>query len=181
MSNASQPRRRYLVGGVVVIAVAIWILLQAAGVGVPSLEQFWPVFVLLGGLASALDFFAGSRAPGSLGKGVAGIGVAALAFGFTTDRLNWRNFFDWFPAIPLIAGLAFLTTWAADRYQTSSYLILGIVGLGLGVTGYAHHLDWLAKFLPTPAVSWAILLLILGIFLLWKNFRGGGGTASSAE
>lgn len=173
MSEASQPRRRYLVGGVIVIAVAIWILLQAAGVAVPSLKEFWPIFVLLGGLASIADYFAGSRAPGSLGKGVAGLGIAALAFGFTTGWLSWRNFLDWFPAIPLIAGAAFLATWLADHRRTSSYLILGIVGLGLGITGYAPRLDWLERFLPSAAVSWAILLLILGIFLLWKNFSGG--------
>lgn len=179
MSPSPSPRRAYLVGGVIVLAVALWLLLQAAGVPVPDLSRYWPLFILLGGLASIADFFVGSRSAGSVGQGVFGIGLSFLCFGFTVYDLTWHNPGSWLPALPLILGAAFVATWIAEGFQTSSFLVAGVVGIGLGLTGYGLHYDWLARILPSPAVLWGIILLILGIFLLWRNFRPRGGSGES--
>ncbi|MCB1054807.1 MAG: hypothetical protein KDD11_04755 [Acidobacteria bacterium] len=175
MSESPRPRRLYLVGGVIVVAVALWLLLEAAGLPVPELARWWPVFVILGGLASLADFFVGSREAGSIGKGVFGIGVACLCLGFTVGSLSWSHVGSWAPALPLIFGAAFLAAWIADGFETSGFLVAGLVGVGLGLTFYGFHYDWLARILPSPAVLWGILLLILGAFLLWRNFRPKSG------
>ena len=49
----------------------------------------------------------------------------------------------------------------AERGMTQAELA-GLVGVGLGLTFYGFHYDWLARILPSPAVLWGILLLILG-------------------
>lgn len=172
MPEPSTPRRWYLVAGVTVISIALWLLLESAGVPVPSAKLYWPIFILPGALASIADFFIGSRRATSVGRGVAAIGFACLFFAFSFGRLGFGSFFDWWPAIPLIAGAGFLTTFFADRMQTASYLVTGIIFFGIGLSFWAHRFDLLQKLLPSPAVSWGILLLILGIYLVGKTLRG---------
>jgi hypothetical protein len=170
--SSPKPQRRYLVAGVIVLAIAGWLLLPALGVALPPLARSWPVFILLGGLASVADFFVGSRAPGSLGRGVFGMGLGLLCFGFSTGRWGFfEDFFLWFPALPLIIGAGFLATWLADGRRRHKQLIAGVVGVGLGITGFAHRFDWLHRLIPSPAVFWGLLLLVLGAVLLWQNFR----------
>ncbi|MEM7050304.1 MAG: hypothetical protein AAF604_11630 [Acidobacteriota bacterium] len=175
--SASGARRRYLVVGVVVVAVALWLLLDAAGVGVPPLRQFWPVFAILGGLASAVDFFVGTRRPSSLGKAAAGIGTGALFFSLTYGYLSWRPLLDWLPGIPLIVGFALLTTWLAGGLRKPPLLVWGAVLAGLGLTAFASRYDWLERILPSPIVFWAVLLLALGLYMIWRAFRKDRGTA----
>ncbi len=169
---AHESRRWYLVGGVVVIAVAVWLLLASMGVAVPGLVRIWPGFVTLGALASVLDFFVGSRRASSLGQGVAGLGLSWLLFGFTFGWLEWRQVGGWWPALPLIAGLALLTSYVAGKATAPLQLILGTIGLGLGLTFFAPHVPWLDRLLPPPAVAWGILLLLLGGVLVWRTLAG---------
>jgi hypothetical protein len=172
------PKRWYLAAGVVVIAVALWLILESLGVGLPPLGRFWPLFVVLGALGFIADFFAGSRTPSSLGRGVGGLGMAVLFFAFSTDAIGWRDFFAWWPALPAIFGASFLASWFAGKMQVQSHLVLGAVGIGLGLTGLAAHYRWFAKIVPSPAILWAILLLVVGIILLRKTFVGRGGGSS---
>ncbi|MCB1036168.1 MAG: hypothetical protein KDD47_20260 [Acidobacteria bacterium] len=175
MPEPSSPRRWYLVAGVTVIAIALWLLLEAAGVPVPSARLYWPLFILPGAVASIADFFIGSRRGSSMGRGVAALGFAGLFFAFTFGHLRFANFFDWWPAIPLIAGVGFLTTFFADRMKTASYLVTGVIFLGIGLSFWATRFAWLQRLVPSPAVAWGILLLGLGIFLVGKTLRGRKG------
>jgi len=171
-SEGSQPKRWYLAAGVVVIAVALWLILESVGVGLPPLNRFWPIFVVLGGLGFIADYFAGSRTPSSLGRGVMGLGMSVLFFAFSTDAIGWRGFLDWWPAVPAIFGAGFLASWFAGRMESQVHLVLGALCLGLGLTGLATRYDWFAKIIPSPAILWAVLLLIVGIILLRKTFAG---------
>ncbi len=172
MPEASAPRRWYLVVGVTVIVIALWLLLESAGVPVPSAKTYWPIFILPGAIASMVDFFIGSRRATSMGRGVAALGFSALFFAFSFGHLGFFNFFDWWPAIPLIAGAGFVTTFFADRMQTASYLVTGVIFLGIGLTFWVHRFDLLRKIMPSPTVAWGILLLGLGVYLVSKTLRG---------
>lgn len=168
--SAPRPRRGYLVGGLILIVIAIWLLLEAAGVDLPPLGKLWPAFLLLGGLASVADFFIGSRDPHSLGRGVAGIGFGILLLLFTHRKLLWRDGDVWLPAVALIVGLGVLATWLGGK-RTQSRLIVGLIFSGLGLAGLVGQFDLLQRLLPSPLVVWGVLLLILGVFLVWQNFR----------
>ncbi len=167
-SDSSTGRRLALIGGIVVITLALWLLLGAMGVAVPSLGRFWPIFPLLGGLASIVDFFVGSRRPSSLGRGIVATGFALLMFAFTYHVLDWQRVGQWWPAVPLIAGTAFFSSWLVGGRQKPALLVLGSIGIGLGLTGLAPHLSWLERLLPPVAVFWGLVLLVLGIYLLWR-------------
>jgi len=169
-SDNSAGRRWALVAGIVVITLALWLLLDSMGVAVPSLGRFWPIFPLLGGLASIADFFIGSRRPSSLGRGIIATGLALLMFAFIYQVLDWRQVGQWWSAVPLIAGTAFFSSWLVGGRKKPPLLVLGASGIGLGLTGLAPHLDWLERLLPPAAVFWGILLLIVGIYLLWRAF-----------
>ncbi|MEM7481248.1 MAG: hypothetical protein AAF481_08750 [Acidobacteriota bacterium] len=173
MPPDSTPRNRrgLMVAGAVVVTVAIWLLLDALGVGVPSLKRFWPAFVLVGGLASVVDFLVGSRRPASLGRGVAGIGFAVLFFALTYGRLSWRPLLDWLPGLPLVAGLALIATWLAGRGRRASLMASGLILTGVGVSGFAARFDWLERLLPSPVIFWAVLLLVVGLFMIWRAVR----------
>ena len=137
----------------------------------PSLRRFWPIFPLLGGVASSADYFFGSKRPGSLGKGVVGIGLAILFCGFTYGWLPWRRVADWAPAIPAVVGAGLFATWLAGR-RTPGFLISGVVGMVLGLSGFALRFERLREMLPPPALIWGVLILLLGSYLLWRAFGG---------
>lgn len=153
-----------LVLGTVVLAVGLWLLLDSAGMGVPDLGRHWPAFLIFGGLASLLDWAVVSRRPGSAGQAVVGVGLGILFYLLELDRLAWRDFGDWWPSLFLIAGLAYLTAWAADRFDSSRFLAVGLVLLGLAATGWGWQLLKLQ-------VMWALILLAIGGFLLWRTLR----------
>lgn len=172
MTASARPRRGYLILGSVVIFLALWLLLGAAGFAVPELARFWPIFAVLGGVASIADYFGGTRAPASFGRGWAAIGTGALLFAFTYDKVGVFAVGRWWPALPLIAGAGFFATWLAGSRKTP-YLVVGLLGLALGVTSGIGRFEWLARVLPAPGVIWGVLLLALGVYLLWKNLRRG--------
>lgn len=170
-SNQNAGRRWALIAGITVVALALWLLMDAMGINVPSLSRFWPIFPLLGGLASVADYFVGSRRPSSIGRGIFAAGLALLMFAFNYQVLDWRRVGQWWPALPLIFGAAFFSSWLVGGRQKPKLLVAGAVGLGIGLTGLAPHLNWLDRLLPPVAVFWGGLLLLLGIYLLWRAFR----------
>lgn len=170
---SSSPRR---LRGVVIVAgtailVGLWLLLEEIGVAVPSLARAWPVFVLLGGLVSLVDFVFWSRAAGSLGRAIFGAGLAAWLFRFTTRPFGWREFLDFLPALPTLAGVALLATWGVDRERRNGHLVSGTVLLALGLVGFAARFEFLRELLPSAQLVWAVLLLFAGVALLWTNLR----------
>lgn len=154
-----------LVLGTVVVAVGLWLLLDSFGVPVPDLGEHWPVFLILGGIASAVDWAWVSHRPGSAGQAVVGLGLGILFYLLEMDRLAWSDFDDWWPSLFLIAGLAYLTAWAAGRFQSSRHLTAGLILLGLAATGWGWQLLKLQ-------VMWAVILLAIGAFVLWRTLRG---------
>ena len=156
--------RLTLIVGSVVLLVGFWLLLDSLGVPVPPLGRHWPFFLVLGGLASLADWAFVSRRPGSLGQGVVGIGLGILAYLLVFDRLMWQDFGNWWPALFLIAGVAWLATWAADGMVGSRRLTLGLVSVGLAITGWGWQMVHVE-------VLWAVILLVLGGLLLWRTLR----------
>jgi hypothetical protein len=146
-------------------------MLDIMGVNVPSWGKFWPIFPLLGGVISSVFFFLRDGRPGALGKGVAGILLGLLFFSFTYGHLDWRRFGQWWPAIPLIIGVAFLATWVAGKMTQPPYLVLALLGMGLGLTGFSARYDWLEKIMPPVAVVWVIILLAVGGLFVWRGMK----------
>jgi len=152
--------------GFSVLAVGLWLLLEAMGVELPPLGRHWPMFLLLGGLASLLDWWRVSRRPAALGQAVVGLGLGVLGYLMVFERIGVSGIEDWWPWLPAIAGVAFLAAWAAGGRRSARQLTLGLVALGVAITGWGWHLVRLQ-------VVWAVILLLIGGFILWRTlFRG---------
>ncbi len=168
--GASGNTRMALVGGLFFLTGGLWLLLDQMGVSVPSFREGWPIFFLLWGVASLIDYLAISRRPRSAGHAMFGIGFGVLGFAISMDFTTWRRALDWLPSLPTILGLSILTAWIAGGRRNEGLPVAGSVLVGIGLAGFAARFDVLQRILPSVQVLWAILLLAVGGFLTWRAF-----------
>ncbi len=165
------PRSRLpLMIGLMAFVGGVWLLLDSYGMNIPPFKRMWPMFLILGGLASAVDYFFLSRRPRSAGGATSFIGFGVLGFAITLGYTTWGRFLDWLPSFPTILGLGFLTTWVAGGRRDGSLMFAGLVMVGLGLMGYAARFDVLQRILPSAQIIWAFILLLGGGFLIWRTF-----------
>ena len=160
-TGGQQGSRILLVFGFVALALGAWLLLDSMGIQVPGLSQHWPLFVVLGGLGSLLDYFKISRRPAAFGFAVLGVGLGILFYCLSLGLTGVAAVRDWGPGLPLVLGLVFLGVWFTSSVKNSTHLALGLVGIVLSVTGWGWHLVRLE-------VLWALLLLAVGGLLVWR-------------
>jgi hypothetical protein len=153
----------------VVLLTGLWILLEASGVDLPPMARHWPLYVVVGGLASIFDFLLVSRRPGALGLGVFGVVLGVDLYLLALGRVPWRQLGTWGPALYLAVGLGCLAAWLADRRRSPRLLVVGTIGVGLAVTFWGWGEIPLALF-------WGMLLLLLGgalVAVVLRSRRGG--------
>ena len=167
-STATRPpprwTRRALVVAAVVLLAGGWILLEGAGVRVPSMAHHWPLFLLVGGLASLTDWAFVSRRPAAAGLGVFGITLGVCLEMVTAQRLPWTHVRAWGPAVYLAIGLGLLAAWGASPRHPLRLLVPGVLGVGLAVTFWGWGRMPLGLF-------WGALLLLLGGVLVAMVLR----------
>jgi hypothetical protein len=159
----TSPRsRRLLSAAIVAIVAGLWLLLGALGLPVPDMKQHWPVIVLLGGLASLVDFALVSHRPGSAAIGAGAIALGCFFYTFTAGSQQFREITSWWPWLPAIAAAAFLAGWAAGRASNLPLFSAGALASGLALTG------WGAGKWPMQLV-WGGVLLAIGVVFLWRT------------
>ncbi|MFA6958880.1 MAG: DUF5668 domain-containing protein [Thermoanaerobaculia bacterium] len=167
-STAASPRsRRLLSAAIVAIFAGLWLLLDSLGLPVPDMKQHWPAIVLLGGLASLVDFALVSRRPGSAAIGAAAIALGCFFYTFTAGSQQFREFTAWWPWLPAIVAVAFLAGWAAGRATSLPLFSAGAVAAGLALTGWGVG-KW-----PLQLV-WGGVLLAIGLVFLWRTLSSRG-------
>lgn len=157
-----------LILGIVALPLGLWLLLESMGVAVPEMSRYWPTFLVLVALGLAIDFFALSRRPRSAGLAVFYLGMGLLFFGFTLGQNSFAHFLDRLPALPLIIGASLLATWFTAGMRDGSLLVAGLVFGILGLAGFAARFEVLRNILPRIQEVWAIGLLVVGAFLIWR-------------
>jgi len=81
---------------------------------------------------------------------------------------------DYWPAFPLIAGLAFVATWVAGRFRESGLLVPVAVGLLAGVAGFSFTLGWLEEWvIPVIENSWPLVLVATGLLMVFRGLVSG--------
>lgn len=168
--SPKRSKRAPLIFAFVVIIVGLWLLAEAMGYDVPPFSRIWPVFLVIGGVASLLDYLAISRKARSAGQAALGIGLGAIFFVFTLGYARWGNFLDWLPAVPLVIGGAMLVTWAVAGRRDTGLFTAAMVVLALGLLGIFARFQFLRELLPSAQVVWAIALLFVGVLVAWRVF-----------
>ena len=156
--------RRALVVGVIVLAVGLWMIADALGISPPPLSRHWPLFVVLAGFASILDYLAISRRAGALGLGIFGIGLGTDLYLLVLDVVGWKEVRLWIPGLLLSVGLGCLATWSVSPERSPRNLVTGIVFTGLAVTFWGWREVPLGLF-------WGVLLVVLGGAIFWRVLR----------
>ena len=169
------PTRRHPQGhlalGTVLVVVGTWIFLQNLGVNLPGLEEMWPILPCLAGAALLVSFFTGKdRGPGRVFLGTSGLLVGLFFFAFTIGPLEWWEMEVYWPAYPLMGGVAFLATWVAGRCRESGPLVPAALNAVAGVVGFSFTLGWLEMWvLPVIETGWPLVLIAVGLLIVFRG------------
>jgi hypothetical protein len=155
---------------------AVWTGLGLIGLGIAFLvamavgwDRFWPIFPVLGGLAF-LVAYVGSRFrdSGLVWVGVAATLVGLFLFGFTLEVWKWEQMAELWPIFPLIAGIAFIATFLAERARDWGTLGVGLAGIIVGLVGLAYTIGGLKseiwRYWPALLILVGVLGLVTGLF-----------------
>jgi hypothetical protein len=167
----SPPRAAYWTRTALVVAAVLllaggWVLLSSLGVRLPPLSRHWPLFLIVGGMASIADYALVSKRPGALGRGVFAIALGVDLYLLTLRRVPWRHVRAWGPGLYLAVGLACLAAYAADAKRSPRLLVFGVLGVGFAIT------FWGWGEVPL-GIFWGGLLLLLGGALVAAVIRRG--------
>ena len=160
-------RQRTVVIGVLLILAGIGASLSSLGFLAMSMEQLWPLFLILLGLLSAVSgLFRDPRKPDSVSFGVTAVLCGVLFFYVTAGAAEWGDMSWLWPAFPLAAGLGWIASWFVDLRKVSN-ITAGLIGIGVGVVGFLYTSDRLTGGQGRTILSWwPLILVVLGLGLI---------------
>ena len=136
-----------------------------------AMGTYWPVLIILGGLAFLVAYLFGREDPGLLIPGVGGLLIGFFFLAFTTGTLSWEDMGVLWPLFPLLGGVAFVVAYLVGGRQDKGVLWVGLAAVAIGVLGLAITIGSLS--LPWLSNFWPILLIVIGLLLVWRSYRGG--------
>ena len=156
-------RKRSVVPGLVLIIIGVLVLLSNLNIGWPSMEELWPlVLILLGVLALVTTFTGQSRDRSGVWFGVVGILAGVVFLYITMGKGEWEDMKTLWPIFPAIGGLGWIVQWIFER-QAMLDLSLGIGALAVALVGYLVIQD---KVTPKIADFWPLILVLMGVGLI---------------
>ncbi|MBN1399571.1 MAG: hypothetical protein JXA74_01965 [Anaerolineae bacterium] len=159
-----QERRNAVVWGAILIAVGILALLSSLGFRWLQMESLWPFVLVVGGLLALVN--ATTRDPRNTDGvwfGLVSMLCGAFFLYITLGAGEWRDLSWMWPVFPVIAALAWATTWLFDVRQVSN-LVAGVLAGVVGVGGFLYTLDRMdAGFLNSLSPYWPLILVLLGL------------------
>ena len=161
-------RARPIIPAIILILVGVWFLLQNLNVPGFRLEVFWPVFLVIGGIALIIRYFATPTAdPDDLGGAIF---LTLLGVFF----LGWYNL-GWFgqewevawPIFPFLLGLSSGINWLF-HWRRWGQLLWAFIGLAVAAVGFAYTTGVIEGDLAQQlARLWPIFIILAGLgFLL---------------
>jgi LiaF transmembrane domain len=167
-------RKGPIIPALFLILLGVYFLLSELGIGIPGWDRIWPIFPLVGGLASLVNYVFGSRRdPGVVFVGTAAMLVGLWFFFITLGPLDYRDLETWWPVFVLIGSIAFLAQWAATRFRDWGALFLALVAFVVGGAGLAVTLQLLGP--QTRALLprlWPVILILGGLMTLLRALLG---------
>jgi hypothetical protein len=148
--------------GFIVLGVAL-ILAQLIG-----WDRLWPLFPLLGGLAFLAGYVvSGFRESGFVFVGILALLVGLFFFGFSLGFWEWGDMERLWPVFPLIAGIAFVALFVAERAHDVGVLGVGCAAILVGIAGLAVTYGYVGANIWR---LWPLLLILAGVIGLIGAF-----------
>lgn len=179
--TSRSTRRGSLVLGIFLMFLGVWFLLGSLGMLLPSLADMWPIFPSGAGAALLFAYLTGmTKDTGVVWPGTAGFLIGVLFFAITLGPLKWDDMEWLWPFFPLIAGVAFLATWAAGSFKKPGLLVPGGILLATGLVGLGFTLELIQNWFPRLVeIGWPVVLIAVGLYLVAQSIAKGRKSASS--
>jgi hypothetical protein len=149
----------------------VWAGLGLIGLGIAFVVaqwigwgRIWPLFPVLGGLGLLASWvLTGFKDEGLVFLGTLALLVGIFFFGFTLGFWPWRQMRDLWPVFPLIAGVAFVALFFAERARDVGTLGVGCAALIVGIVGLAFTYGFVGSNIWR---YWPVLLILMGVLSL---------------
>lgn len=153
--------------GILLIILGVWALLAALNVPWANWEQLWPVILLSSGAGSLYGAIRRQkRDAGGVWFGTAILLCGGFLLTITAGPYEWRDLNRLWPAFPAIVGLAWLAAWAVNVREIAN-AVMGLIGLGIGVLGFAYTTGQLgAERALRISQWWPLILIFIGLGLV---------------
>lgn len=154
--------------GIILIMLGLLMLLRPAFyINIFNMEHFWPVFVLLTGLIFEASFFVNKTNPGLLVPG--GIITTIGGLFFFETFTNWNfSAYTW-PVYILAVAIGLYQLYLFGGKEKALLIPVGILTtvalVSFAFIVFGNILIWL-----NSSIIWAILFILLGVFILMKGF-----------
>lgn len=133
VNESAHPPQRQWTAGILLILIGGWFLLDTLGLNLPGIGALWPVFLIIGGLMFIARYLGGSEPDaGILIPGIGGFLIGIFFLLFTFDALAWSDMDRYWPAFPVLGGIAFIAVFIAGTEKDGGLLIPGVGGLLVG-------------------------------------------------
>ncbi len=130
----ADKRGASLLGGLVLLGLGFYFLLDNLDFDLPGLGQLWPIFPMLGGLVAIWGFLRNREGDvGLLVPGCGGFLVGLFFFAITLGPLEWNDLNAWWPLFPIIGGVTFLSMFVLAKEREPGFVVPGLGGLLVGL------------------------------------------------
>jgi len=178
-SSKSGLSRRSYVAIAVLLCLAAWLAADSIGWPVPAFGVWWPCFAIVGGVASIVEFFVGSRRSVSLTRGLIGIGIGAYLLLLTTGQFAWNDLRSQWPLLLALIAFAGLGGWFAAGMRGVGSGVVGFLALGFFFT--AAYATWEVAWTLPPTAVWAVTLVALAAVIFRGKKRAKTDAGNSSE
>lgn len=154
--------------GLILIILGVVLLFKPLfNINIFDMAHFWPIFVLGPGLVFEGSFFLSKKNPGLLVPGGILTTIGSLFFFETFTDWNFAGY-TW-PVYILAVAIGLYQLYLFDGRSKALLIPVGIlttVGLvSLILIIFGNIFVWL-----NSSIVWAILFILLGVFILIKNY-----------
>lgn len=166
-NNTSEEKQEKKDKKATVFPAVILLILGVAFLGANFLpnwnwEYWWPIFVLVPGLAFFIWFFAAGEKNKLSGILIPGSILTLLGlFFFIMNSLGWQHMEYLWPTFVLVPGLAFFITYFGSQRTMKPILIPATILTVLSLIFYANMIgSW---------KLWPLILIAIAIFMLFRR------------
>jgi len=171
-SKETQPAK--LITGIALVAVGIIFMLNSLDL-IRGIDELWPLFMILIGLAFLIGFYLRRGNPGML---FVGLLITLNGLFFLLWNFGYTGLYDMgelWPTFMLIPGISFIIMALVSREERKA-LIPGFI---LVIVAAIFYLDTLSGISPRTlrlaARLWPLVLILVGAKMILKHRKTGSG------